>query len=629
MMSRVNFRAEEGALSTPKNALNERRFDGQWRLRACISSGSSQHRGETRMNIFVKALQSHTSSPDRADPPGDKQARRDATDGRGLLDRILNTPSLEQVIPRLRPDLLHRVIQTCGLEDCGEIVALATPEQLARIFDLDLWRAAKAGRDEQFDADRFGVWLEVLVESGAAAAAQKLAGMDVDLVIAGLAQHALVYDIAAITPYETTDGELITFYADAIRVFDDGLKFDVGGYLLLAKRADSWVAIVEVLTSLDARHPDYFHQLMQGCRALSNSGREIDGLDDLLSEGDQAMLDLAVDREQRREIQGYVTPAQSRAFLQMSRELRLGSDAAPPANPLAGAYFRAIDETRAADVNSASSEPGLLAAGSEATTDPPIPEDFAEAVASVFEVLLDAGILAQPPRSLPNGSDGRAPRLGHIRSRLEFALDQDHTAYSARNEELAYLANTLIAGCSIQGRPFTAQEASDAAVAICNLGLENWPANWLPANATAPPISFLIDYDLVSVFQVGWTVLHGDVSMYAAEQLIAVLARIRPLDREIQAGLDTLRIEMAKHWQAGAPWRARDALDVIAILDLLAWAVLLALIDECPALHAGVGASQDSRTLSVSATDFEFISENNQIASVREFMRSLLETLSR
>jgi hypothetical protein len=578
------------------------------------------------MNSSVNALQSHTPCPDHADRPSDKPARRDATDGRGLLDRILNTPSLEHVVPRLRPDLLHRVIQTCGLEDCGEIVALTTPEQLARIFDLDLWRAPQPGRDEQFDADRFGVWLEVLVESGAAAAAQKLAGMDVDLVVTGLAQHALVYDLAAITPYETTDGELITFYADAIRVFDDGLKFDVGGYLLLARRADSWEAIVEVLTSLDAWHPDYFHQVMQGCRALSNSGREIDGLDDLLSEGDQAMLDLAVDRERRREKQGYVTPAQARAFLQMSRELRLGSDAAPPANPLAGAYFRAIDETRAADVNSASSASGLLAAGSEAQT---APEDSAEAVATVFEAFLDAGILAQPPQALLSGSEGRAPRLGHIRARLEFALDQDPAAYSARNGELAYLANTLMAGCSIQARPFTAQEALDAAIAICNLGLENWPPHWLPANATAPPISFLIDHDLVSVFQVGWTVLHCEVSMYAAEQLIAVLDRMRCDDREIQAELDALRIKMAKHWQAGAPWRARDALDVIATLDLLAWAVMLALIDECPALHAGVGASQDSRKLSVSASDFEFISENNQIASVREFMRSLLETLSR
>lgn len=578
------------------------------------------------MNSSVNALQSHIPCPDGADRPSDKPERRDATDGHGLLDRILNTPNLEHVIPRLRPDLLHRVIQTCGLEDCGEIVALATPEQLARIFDLDLWRAAQPGRDEQFDADRFGVWLEVLVESGAAAAAQKLAGMDVDLVIAGLAQHTLVYDRAAVTPYETTDGELITFYADAISVFDNGLTFDIGGYLLVAKRADSWEAIAEVLTSLDAGHPDYFHKVMSGCRTLSNSGREIDGLDDLLPEGEQVMFDLGVDRERRREKQGYATPAQARAFLQMSRELRLGSDAMPPANPLARAYFRAIDETRAADAHSESSASGLLAAGSEA---PPAPEGSAEAVAAVFEVLLDAGILAQPPRAFLSGSEARAPRLGHIRARLEFALYQDQAAYSARNEELAYLANTLMAGCSIQARPFTAQEASDAAAAICNLGLENWPPHWLPANATAPPISFLIDHDLVSVFQVGWTVLHCEVGMYAAEQLIAVLDRMRCDDREIQAELDALRIKMAKHWQAGAPWRARDAMDVIATLDLLAWAVLLALIDECPALHAGVGASQDSRTLSVSATDFEFISDNNQIASVREFMRSLLETLSR
>jgi len=98
-------------------------------------------------------------------------------------------------------------------------------------------------------------------------------------------------------------------------------------------------------------------------------------------------------------------------------------------------------------------------------------------------------------------------------------------------------------------------------------------------------------------------------------------------DREIQIELDALRIEMAKHWRAGAPWRARLALDVIAILDLPAWAVLLALIDECPTMHPGVSASRDRRTLSVRASDFEFISENSQIASIREFLLSLPETL--
>jgi len=333
------------------------------------------------------------------------------------------------------------------------------------------------------------------------------------------------------------------------------------------------------------------------------------------------MFDLGVDREGRREKQGYVTPAQARAFLQMSHQLRTGSDAQPLANPLAHAYFRALDDRMGADVHS---ESGLLAAGSEGS---PASEDPAEAVAAVLDVLLEAGVIEQAPRALLGSSEGQAPRFGRIQTHMQLVLDHDQAAYSMRSEELAYLANTLMAGCTIQARPFTAQEASDAAVAVCNLGLENWPPHWLPANTMAPPASFLVDHDLVSVFQVGWAVLYKDVSMYAAEQLIGVLARMRCDDREIQAELDALRIKMAKYWQAGAPWRARDALDVIMILDMSAWAVLLALIDECPVLHAGLGELRDSRTLSVSTSDFEFISENSQIASVREFMQSLPEIL--
>src|SRR5258706_14710799 len=112
----------------------------------------------------------------------DSPAQRPAPDPRALLDRILDVPQLAHVVPRLQPEVLHRLIQRCGLEDCGELVALATPDQLARVFDLDLWRAGQPGLDEQFDAGRFGVWLEVLVESGASVAAQTLANMDAGLV---------------------------------------------------------------------------------------------------------------------------------------------------------------------------------------------------------------------------------------------------------------------------------------------------------------------------------------------------------------------------------------------------------------------------------------------------------------
>src|SRR5204862_7537215 len=114
--------------------------------------------------------------------------RREPPEPRGLLERILDTPHLAQVVPRLKPEVLHRVIQTCGLEDCADLVALATPDQLQAVFDLDLWRPPRPGLDEQLDPDRFGQWLEVLMESGAAVAAQKLAGVDLDLVIAALAQ---------------------------------------------------------------------------------------------------------------------------------------------------------------------------------------------------------------------------------------------------------------------------------------------------------------------------------------------------------------------------------------------------------------------------------------------------------
>jgi hypothetical protein len=529
-------------------------------------------------------------------------------DARPLLDRILETPHLAQVVPRLPPAVLHRVIENCGLEDCGELVALATPGQLAAVFDLDLWRPARPGLDEQFDAARFGLWLEVMMESGAAAAAQKLAGVDVDLAIAALAQHVRVYDPAAVSPSVSADGDEMP----AVRTPDDGISCDVGGYLVVARRSDSWDAIVGVLTSLAEEHHAYFHRVMRGCRSLSNSKPEVDGLDDLLPEDEQVMFDLAFSRERRREQQGYATPAQARAFLQMSREVRLGHDTAPSGNPIARAYFRAIEWTTGSDADSRSDR---LLTASDA---PPAPADSAGAIAAVVDVLLDAGILPQPPRALLDAAESVASRLGRIQAQMQFAAGHDVAAYSMRNQELAFLANTIMAGCSIQARPFTAQEASDAAVAVCNLGLENWPRL---------PDDFLVGHDLVSVFQVGWTVLHQDVCMYTAEQLIGVLARLQYDDREIQDGLDALRIEMTRHWQAGAPWRARDALEAIMILDMPAWATLLALTDECPVLHAGLGASRDSSTRAVSASAFEFISENSQIATVREFLESLPETV--
>ena len=258
---------------------------------------------------------------------------------RPLLERLLNRPDLPQVVPRLPPDILHRVIQVCGLEDSAEFVALATPAQLRRILDVDLWHGRTAGADELLDVDRFGVWLEVLMQSGAAVAAEKLIGLDPDLVVTGFSRHTAVFDHAAVSSFTTLDGEEVPG-----RVSNGTPRAEIGGYVIEARRTSAWETIVDLLAFLQTEHPEYFHRLMRGCVRLSSGPREADGLHSLLTDTEQDVFDLASDRETRREQQGYVTPAQARAFMQEARHLQLELER-PPHSPLSRAYFRALELT--------------------------------------------------------------------------------------------------------------------------------------------------------------------------------------------------------------------------------------------------------------------------------------------
>jgi hypothetical protein len=573
----------------------------------------------------ANALRDISSPSKDTVPANDALTVREGRDERSLLVRILDTPQLALAVPHLAPELLHCVIQKFGLEDCSDLVALATPAQLQRVFDIDLWRQTRPGLDEQLDVERFTTWLEVLMQSGATSAAQKVAGMDADLVIAALAQHLRVFDVATFQPTESSDDEPLE------RRRSGEPSCELGGYLLEATRSDAWDTIVDLLATLESNHPDYFHRVMRGCRHLSNEGFEQDGLDDLLDDRAQDLFDLGLDREHRREQRGFVTPAQARAFLHDARRVHLQQPTPPPSNPIVRAYFRAIAETPATDPAAAAvNELPPASSGSSNTA------EAAQAVGAVIELLRDAGVLNDQPRALlPAAPDGPQV-LARIQAHMQFASDINPTVHAKRMEELVFLANTLVAGCSLQERPFTEREASDAAMAICNLGLENWPEQWsagrpqhlsVGGRDARLPENFLVDHDLISVFQIGWTILHRDVCVYAADCLIAVLGELRCGDREIHSAINDLRRELIKHLQTAEPWAARHALDVIAILDMPAWAALLGLLNECPVLHAALVASVNAGPRSVGAADFAFISENSQIATIRQFMRSLPDQL--
>jgi len=74
-----------------------------------------------------------------------------------LLMRILDQPELVAAVRELPAPVLGRLIDRVGLEDAGELVALASSEQLQGVFDQDLWRAAAPGEDEQFRPERFAL----------------------------------------------------------------------------------------------------------------------------------------------------------------------------------------------------------------------------------------------------------------------------------------------------------------------------------------------------------------------------------------------------------------------------------------------------------------------------------------
>ena len=519
---------------------------------------------------------------------------------RRLVARLLDAPHLAEIVQRLDPKLLHQLVRHCGLEDCGEILALATTEQLTRVFDDDLWTSARAGDEEEFDADRFALWLEVLAELGPEVAARKLVDMDFDFVTAAVSRLVLVLD-EELAILQSAAAELGSEYedldVDALLegALGRGSSHELGGYTIVARRAESWDALVSVLASLDHVHHHFFARLMRRCARLSTEYIvDNGGLYDVLSSDEQVVADIAAAREDRREAAGYVTPSQATAFLKLARAPRAG--AAPVVDPLTASYFRELAARSKARRESSAPRRQCAPDRCSRAGDPRVPVERG-----------GPGRAARPASAAPVlGCEGE--RLSHVRRHLLRLQEHDAAAYTRCTEELAYLANVLVSGCSFRCHRFRPVEAADAALAVCNLGLENGADG----------------QSLVGCFHGGWRVLYEEVSLLTARRLAEVLAALRCADRVVERqARDTAR-QLLRDANAGEPWRSRDEIEVVAMLDQPSWVVLVNLIDECPVVPRDVEGRRSR--LRVSA-EFDFISENRQIVWVREFIGRLPEAL--
>jgi hypothetical protein len=498
-----------------------------------------------------------------------------------FLHKLLDDPQLVDVIQQLDARALSQLIHHVGLEDAGEIVAFASTEQLERVFDDDLWRSHEPGMEERFDPARFGLWLEVMLEMGPDRVAELLAGMDEEFVTLALSHEVLVLDSDALLQHRLGRGaEGGRWGADddlLEKALESSLSFELDRYLLIGTGRDSWDAVLSVLVALDAAHHDLGVRLLDRC--LQCSAERIDdegGLYDVLTFAEQLQSDVAFEREQRREREGFVPPQAAASFLALARTDAVGRD------PITKAHFWNLQQAMA---EAAQTRPDENAAA------------FPEAVVTL---LREAEVLApaESPLLLEAGSP-RSDRGSWVRAGATALRAEDPALFAERLSELGYLANVLLSGCHFRGRAFRTAEATQAALATCDLGLDLLRGENPP---TETPGGLLARHSLVAAFGVAWRVLQHDVVAAVATSLLDVISgtsRSRGASDRRHAWntppIASLRADLEHHLSASQPWRSRPRLRALeSVVAPARLAMLEGLLDECPTLDGRFLSSRES-----------------------------------
>lgn len=371
---------------------------------------------------------------------------RGLTRTRSLLNSLIELPDLASTIQALPARTFAALVRKVGVEDAGELVAIATTEQLVQAFDEDLFVSERAGEREALDVGRFVVWLEVLLEAGDEVAADRVAELDEDFVAHALGGVLLVLDEDALRDRLDEGDE-----DDARRVdksLESALTEDIDGYIVVAKQHDGWDAVLALLLALDRKHRALLVRLLDRlARVGSGYLDDLEELSTVLSEGESLAEDVEAAREERRGKRGYVEARSARAFLTLAR--RPPEEEARPAerDPLTRAYFRELERGRPVAPAESSAQAALLP--------PAVLRELDEASGGASGLAL-------------GGAPSQETTMGAFTEALREMSREEPILFGERMEELAYLANVLLAGHERGGSRLRPKEAADAVIAtVC------------------------------------------------------------------------------------------------------------------------------------------------------------------
>lgn len=382
-----------------------------------------------------------------------------------LLKYLFENPKLIAAVRELPGPILGRLIDSVGLEDAAELVALATTQQLESVFDEDLWQVGQGGWEERFDPARFALWLHAFSEAGEDAVVRRLIELPLEFVILAVHRLILVIDIDSLAVEMSNSSDDLDLVEKAL---ESCLYEEWEEFRLIAREDSVWDEINQALFALDRDHHTFLRQILERCAAMSSEWIEDNGgLYEVLSSDEMLESDVHAERDDRRAQKGYVSPADARAFLELARR---GAGEPGARDAITNAYFRGLVRTPAkvavlrnrTSVGSSANVAGLLKLLEEANVVDPagamqLPKLSTKRIAS--STIGARGLNADVTPNLLEDA------LGNLR-------ETDPNCYRERMEELAYLANVLIAAPQNQRQRLRPVEALESALRITSRGLE-------------------------------------------------------------------------------------------------------------------------------------------------------------
>lgn len=418
--------------------------------------------------------------------------------GNHLLYHVLEEPQLMAAVRELPAPALVRLIHHVGLEDAGELIALTSTQQLGQVFDAELWQAAEPGSDETFRPERFAMFLHLLYEAGETFVVERLQAMPRELLTLAVHKLLLVIDIDALTVRFNSAGRFFDDGMDrVVRAVEDAHFEEWEEFRLIGRDPNAFEDVWNALLALDRENHELVRYIMERCCDMDGELIEESGLYAVLNDEDMLENDLASERGDRRAAQGFVAPADARAFLELARRETI-DEALDGRDPISRAYFRELEPEqpvsraeRALPAGAATPDVGrLLAVLRKANVfdderDAPSPSKLlaeaeskpraaarARKKAPAKAAARTAKVTVTELTTAARSSDEGTRRLTLMASSLLSLREVDSALHAQRTEELGFLANVLVAGSKHDGRTYRPVESIECALAACSIGIE-------------------------------------------------------------------------------------------------------------------------------------------------------------